>query len=97
MSTDHLRTLRDDELLAEVTRLAADERRATARLVAALAELDARRLYLDQGCPSLFVYCTRVLNCPSTRHTAGSKRHALLGAFLFCWNGWNAAISRSRP
>ena len=53
--------LSDDELLNEVRRLAGAERRATARLVAALAGLDARRLYLGQGCPSLFVYCTRVL------------------------------------
>ncbi len=53
--------LTDDELIAEVGRLAADERRATVRLVAALAEVDARRLHLAQGCSSLFVYCTRVL------------------------------------
>jgi hypothetical protein len=54
--------LSDDELLKEVARLAGDERSATARLIAALAEIDARRLYLGQGCPSLFVYCTRVLH-----------------------------------
>jgi hypothetical protein len=54
--------LSDDELLAEVTRLAASERTATVRLIAALAEVDARRLYLGQGCSSLFVYCTRMLH-----------------------------------
>jgi hypothetical protein len=54
--------LTDDELLKEVVRLAGDERTATARLIAALAEIDTRRLYLGQGCPSLFVYCTRVLH-----------------------------------
>jgi hypothetical protein len=54
--------LSDDELLREVARLAGDERRATARLIAALAEIDTRRLYLGQGCASLFVYCTRVLH-----------------------------------
>ncbi len=42
--------LTDDELLAEVVRLAVFERRATVRLIAALAEVDARRLYLGQGC-----------------------------------------------
>ncbi len=31
------------------------------RLVALLAELDARRLYLGEGCSSLFTYCTQVL------------------------------------
>lgn len=54
--------LSDDELLKEVARLAGDERSATARLIAALAEIDARRLYRGQGCPSLFVYCTRALH-----------------------------------
>ena len=38
--------LSDPELIAEVTRLAASERKAIAELVSALAELDARRLYL---------------------------------------------------
>src|SRR5438045_1839770 len=37
-------------------------REATARLIAALAEVDARRLYLGEGCSSLFTYCTQVLH-----------------------------------
>jgi hypothetical protein len=53
--------LSDAELLVELTRLAAVERGATVRLIAALAELDARRLYLGEGYSSLFAYCTRVL------------------------------------
>ena len=43
-------------------RLAADERHATAALIGSLAELDARRLYLGEGCSSLFTYCTQVLH-----------------------------------
>lgn len=54
--------LSDDQLIAEVKRLAAAERRATATLVRALMELDARRLYLGEGCSSLFTYCTQVLH-----------------------------------
>ena len=54
--------LSDDELLVEVGRLADQERQATARLIASLAELDQRRLYLGQGCSSLFTYCTQVLH-----------------------------------
>ncbi len=54
--------LSDPELLAGVTQLAAREREATAALVAHLAELDARRLYLAEGCSSLFTYCTQVLH-----------------------------------
>jgi 5-methylcytosine-specific restriction endonuclease McrA len=53
--------LSDGQLLAEVKRLAATERRATAALIRSLMELDARRLYLGEGC-SLFTYCTRVLH-----------------------------------
>src|SRR6476620_12501138 len=52
----------DKELLAEVKRLTEHERVATADLIATLAELDARRLYLGEGCSSLFSYCTQVLH-----------------------------------
>ena len=54
--------LSDNDLLAAVHRLAVDERQATARLIASLAELDARRLYLAEGHSSLFTYCTQVLH-----------------------------------
>jgi hypothetical protein len=53
--------LDDPSLLAEVPRLARSERGATVALVARLAELDARRLYLAAGFSSLFSYCTTVL------------------------------------
>lgn len=54
--------LTDDELTAEVLRCARDEGRTTARLVAHLAEFDARRLYLGAGFSSLFKYCCDVLH-----------------------------------
>src|SRR6185369_16887110 len=53
--------LSDAELVAEVTSLAIREHEATARLIAHLAELDARRLYLGAGFASLFTYCMEVL------------------------------------
>jgi hypothetical protein len=46
--------LSDQELLEQVTLLAQREREATAALVAHLAVLDERRLYLGEGCSSLF-------------------------------------------
>ena len=52
----------DDQLLAELRRLAASERVATANLLASLIEMDTRRLYLREGCSSLFTYCTQVLH-----------------------------------
>jgi hypothetical protein len=57
-----LACLSDAQLIAAVKARAASERQATAQLIASLAELDARRLYLGEGCASLFAYCTRVLH-----------------------------------
>jgi len=56
-----LRRLSDDELVARLKGLAARERRATALLVAHLAELDTRDVYLRAGYSSLFTYCRDVL------------------------------------
>jgi hypothetical protein len=52
----------DDQLLHEVQRLVACERSATAALLRSLMEVDARHLYLREGCSSLFTYCTQVLH-----------------------------------
>jgi hypothetical protein len=71
----------DDQLLADVKRLAADEQRATAALVACLAELDARRLYLGEGCASLFTYCTQVLHL--SEHAAYGRIEAARAARRF--------------
>src|SRR5688500_18836600 len=57
-----LTRLSDDQLLCETKRLVHNERDATARLIAALAEVDARRLYLGVGFSSLFTYCTQALH-----------------------------------
>jgi 5-methylcytosine-specific restriction endonuclease McrA len=54
--------LTDAQLLLAVTALAGHEREATAQLIASLAELDARRLYLGEGFSSLFTYCTQCLH-----------------------------------
>ena len=54
--------LSDRELLDATERLAGDERRTTAELLALLAELDTRKLYLGEGYSSLFSYCTQRLH-----------------------------------
>jgi 5-methylcytosine-specific restriction endonuclease McrA len=61
MTTIHPSSLSDAALLAEAVRAAGAERRAAADLVALLAEVDSRRLYLGQGYPSLFAWCTGAL------------------------------------
>jgi hypothetical protein len=73
--------LSDDQLIEEVKRLAACERRATAELIASLAELDTRRLYLREGCSSLFTYCTRVLRL--SEHAAYGRIEAARAARRF--------------
>ena len=57
-----LTSLTDDQLLARIKTLTEHERHATAALIAALAELDARRLYLGEGYASLFAYCSQALH-----------------------------------
>jgi predicted DNA-binding ribbon-helix-helix protein len=79
MKTIHVSAeLSDRELLAEVKRLAEQERVATSALIATLAELDARRLYLGEGCSSLFSYCTRVLHL--SEHAAYGRIEAARAA-----------------
>jgi hypothetical protein len=67
--------LSDDELLSSVKALASAERRATARLIAALAELDRRRLFLGLGYSSLFNYCTQALHL--SEHAAYGRIEAV--------------------
>ena len=50
-------------------------------LIVALAEVDARRLYLGEGCSSLFVYCTRVLHL--SEHAAYGRIEAARAARKF--------------
>ena len=73
--------LTDTELLTHVRRAVAHERQATAELIALLMELDARRLYLAEGCSSLFTYCTQVLRL--TEHAAYGRIEAARAARKF--------------
>ncbi|KAB2892999.1 MAG: hypothetical protein F9K40_17495 [Kofleriaceae bacterium] len=52
----------DDTLLAELATLVANERQTTAALLAHLAEVDERELYLPAACSSMHAYCTDVLH-----------------------------------
>ncbi|MPZ21348.1 MAG: hypothetical protein GEV06_26150 [Luteitalea sp.] len=64
-----------------MTRLAACERDATARLIASIAALDARRLYLTEGFSSLFEYCATVLHL--SEHAAYDRITAARAARRF--------------
>ena len=73
--------LSDSQLLSEVNRLANAERAAIVNLVAAIAEMDTRRLYLGQGCSSMFTYCTQVLRL--AEHAAFNRIEAARAARRF--------------
>src|SRR4026208_2577732 len=62
MTTISISSMSDRELLGRIVRVAGDERHITADLLALIGECDARRLYLGEGCSSLFTYCTQVLH-----------------------------------
>lgn len=62
MTINSAPALSDAALLAETIRVAEVERRSTSQLLALLAEVDTRKLYLGQGYPSLFAWCTEVLH-----------------------------------
>src|SRR5215203_4427664 len=73
-----LASLTDEELLLNVKALASRERDATVQLIASLAELDARRLYLGEGYRSLFTYCTQCLHL--SEHAAYGRIEAARAA-----------------
>jgi hypothetical protein len=67
----HLSELSDTALLQEADTLAARERESTAALIAALREIDARRLYLAEGYSCMFFYCTKRLHL--SEHSAYNR------------------------
>lgn len=61
MTCENIAALSDDDLLSRADAAVSRERNATAELIAVLAELDARRVYLGLGYSSVFTYCIQEL------------------------------------
>jgi hypothetical protein len=57
-----LQSLSDSELLLRLSNIVSRSRRVEAELVAHIAEVDRRRLYIENACSSMFTYCTEVLH-----------------------------------
>lgn len=76
-----LATMSDRELLERIVQVAGAARYLTAGLLALLGECDARRLYLGEGCSSLFTYCTQVLHL--SEHAAYHRIEAARAARRF--------------
>lgn len=73
--------LSDDALLAFAATASDKERGGTIELIAALMEIDKRRLYLGEGHSSLFSYCTSVLKL--SEHAAYGRITAARVAMRF--------------
>jgi 5-methylcytosine-specific restriction endonuclease McrA len=71
----------DRDLLKRLVRVADNERHLTADVLALLGECDVRRLYLGEGCSSLFTYCTQVLHF--SEHAAYHRIEAARAARQF--------------
>lgn len=59
MHSSSLRNLDKDNLLREFATLVEKDRRDTATMLAYVAEIDRRKLYLEHACPSMFAFCTK--------------------------------------
>lgn len=57
-----LSLISDHELLSGIRILVGEEREITAKLVAYLGEVEARRLHVEAGFPSMFAFCTKELS-----------------------------------
>ncbi len=62
MPTHTLTHLSDEALLRDLATLLAQDRATLAALLAHLGEVDARRLYLPLGYPSMYLYCVEHLH-----------------------------------
>ena len=62
MDTYTLSHLRNEVLLRDLPTVVEEDRANTALLLAHLAEVDTRRLYLSAACSSMYVYCLRKLH-----------------------------------
>ena len=81
MNIESLAELSDTDLLARVERLVHSERQATAALVAHLAEIANRKLYVAQGYASLFSYCMQALHL--SEHAAYNRIEAARAAMRY--------------
>jgi HNH endonuclease len=81
MNTQSSARLTDKELVSNLKTAVSHERAATGQLIALLAEMDARRLYLAEGYSSLFVYCTQCLHL--SEHAAYGRIEASRAARKF--------------
>ncbi len=101
--THALAQVSDDDLLRSLQSLLQDSRTTERDLVFHIAEVDARRLYAREACPSMHVYCLQVLHLSEAeaylRITAGrlARTYPAILALLADGRLHLSAISRLAP
>jgi hypothetical protein len=76
-----LSDLPDRDLIERLKQLVSDENHLMVQVLAHLGEVDARRLYLEAACPSMFVYCTDILHYSEA--STAKRLHAARAARRF--------------
>ena len=101
-STDELKTVSDADLLRRLADLVRQARRVEAVLIAHIAEVDARRLYIREA-PSMFAYCTQVV-CISRSieafariTTVARPRGGIRSYWRCCATAWLHASGIGKP
>jgi hypothetical protein len=98
-----LQSLSDDELLSRLAELLRHSRRCEAELVTHISEVDERRLYAREACPSMFVYCTERLHLSEAEAylriaaARASREHPLLLPMLADGRLHLSGIARLAP
>ena len=59
---DELKAISDDELLVRLSNVLKDSRRVESVIVAHIAEVDARRLFVREASSSMHKYCVDILH-----------------------------------
>src|SRR5512142_1896009 len=98
-----LQSVSDEDLLRRLAELTVGCRRVESELVAHIAEVDARRLYLREACGSMFTYCRERLHLSEAEAllriaaARASRRHPVLLEMLADGRLHVNAIARLAP
>jgi hypothetical protein len=101
--TRPLQSIPDDALLRRLADLMGQSRRVEADVVAHIAEVDERRLYAREACPSMFAYCTDALHLSEAEAylrisaARASREHPMLLTMLADGRLHLSAIAKLAP
>jgi hypothetical protein len=88
MNADNLTNMSDAELVSRLEALVRDTRRLTVAVLLHIGEVEARGLHHRAACPSMYIYCTKVLRMSEDeafkriRAARAVRRHPVLAAAM---------------